>query len=107
MHKIVEEPKLLGHKEVNGQQVPVYSCKTETVITNKNTFLLFFNTYSVANTLCYFNFFDSKKVFWKTIFVWPHKLWGLGKLLFRSRQARFDSLPFRFHCVLLYFNDDQ
>jgi hypothetical protein len=37
MHKIVEEPKLLGHKEVNGQQVPVYSCKTETVITNKNT----------------------------------------------------------------------
>ena len=35
MNKIVEEPKLLGHKEVDGQQVPVYSCKTETVITNK------------------------------------------------------------------------
>lgn len=37
MHKIVEEPKLLRHDEINGVQVPVYSCKTETVITNKNT----------------------------------------------------------------------
>lgn len=37
MHKIVEEPKLLGHKEINGAQVPVYSCKTETVITNTRT----------------------------------------------------------------------
>lgn len=37
MHKIVDEPKLLGHREINGQQVPVYSCKTETVIKNKTT----------------------------------------------------------------------
>lgn len=37
MHKIVEEPILLGYKEINGQQVPVYSCKTETVITNTRT----------------------------------------------------------------------
>ena len=37
MHKIVDEPKLLRHDEINGVQVPVYSCKTETVITNKNT----------------------------------------------------------------------
>ena len=37
MHKIVEEPKLLGHKEIDGAQVPIYSCKTETVITNTRT----------------------------------------------------------------------
>ena len=37
MHKIVEEPKLLRHDEINGVQVPVYSCKTETVITNTRT----------------------------------------------------------------------
>ena len=34
MHKIVDEPKILGYKEINGEQVPIYSCKTETVITN-------------------------------------------------------------------------
>ena len=37
MHKIVEEPQLLRHEEINGVQVPVYSCKTETVITNVRT----------------------------------------------------------------------
>ena len=37
MHKIVEEPKLLRHEEINGVQVPVYSCKTEIVITNTRT----------------------------------------------------------------------
>ena len=37
MHKIVDEPKLLRHEEINGVQVPGYSCKTETVITNTRT----------------------------------------------------------------------
>jgi hypothetical protein len=37
MHKIIDEPKLLRHDEINGVQVPVYSCKTETVITNTRT----------------------------------------------------------------------
>jgi hypothetical protein len=37
MHKIVDEPKILGYKEINGEQVPIYSCKTETVITNIRT----------------------------------------------------------------------
>jgi len=37
MSKIVEEPKVIGHKEINGEQVPVYSCKTETVLTHKKT----------------------------------------------------------------------
>ena len=37
MHKIVDEPQLLGHREINGEQVPIYSCKTETVITNTRT----------------------------------------------------------------------
>lgn len=37
MHKIVDEPKILGYREINGEQVPIYSCKTETVITNKVT----------------------------------------------------------------------
>ena len=37
MHKIVDEPKILGYKEINGEQVPIYSCKTETVITNTRT----------------------------------------------------------------------
>ena len=37
MHKIVDEPKILGYREINGEQVPVYSCKTETVITNTRT----------------------------------------------------------------------
>jgi hypothetical protein len=34
MHKIVDEPKILGYREINGEQVPIYSCKAETVITN-------------------------------------------------------------------------
>jgi|TARA_B100000900_G_C20345879_1_gene620187 hypothetical protein len=37
MSKIVEEPKVIGHREINGEQVPVYSCKTETVLTHKKT----------------------------------------------------------------------
>jgi len=37
MTKIVEEPKIIGHKEIDGQQVPIYSCKTETVLTHKAT----------------------------------------------------------------------
>ena len=37
MHKIVDEPKILGYKEINGEQVPIYSCKTETTIINKLT----------------------------------------------------------------------
>jgi|TARA_R100001510_G_scaffold38486_1_gene34853 hypothetical protein len=37
MSKIVEEPKVIGHKEINGEQVPVYSCKTETLLTHKKT----------------------------------------------------------------------
>ena len=37
MNKIIEEPKLIGHKEIDGQQVPIYSCKAETVITNSKT----------------------------------------------------------------------
>ena len=37
MHKIIDEPKLLRHDEINGVRVPVYSCKTETVITNTRT----------------------------------------------------------------------
>lgn len=37
MHKVVDEPQLLGYREINGQQVPIYSCKTETVITNVRT----------------------------------------------------------------------
>jgi len=32
MHKIVEEPKLLGHKEINGAQVPIYSCMSQRMI---------------------------------------------------------------------------
>jgi len=37
MSKIVEEPKVIGHREINGEQVPVYRCKTETVLTHKKT----------------------------------------------------------------------
>lgn len=37
MHKIVDEPVLLRYEEINGVQVPVYSCKTETTITNTRT----------------------------------------------------------------------
>lgn len=37
MHKVIDEPKLLGYREINGQQIPIYSCKTETVITNVRT----------------------------------------------------------------------
>ena len=37
MTKIIEEPKIVGYKEIDGQQVPVYSCKTETVLTHKTT----------------------------------------------------------------------
>ena len=37
MSKIVEEPKVIGYQDINGQQVPIYSCKTETVITHKKT----------------------------------------------------------------------
>lgn len=41
MHKIVDEPVLLRHEEINGVQVPVYSCKTETTITNTRTGLTY------------------------------------------------------------------
>ena len=37
MTKIVDEPKVITHKEINGEQIPIYSCKTETVLTNKKT----------------------------------------------------------------------
>ena len=37
MTKIIEEPKIVGYKEIGGEQVPVYSCKTETVLTHKTT----------------------------------------------------------------------
>jgi len=37
MTKIVEEPKIVGYREIDGQQVPIYSCKTETVLTHKIT----------------------------------------------------------------------
>lgn len=37
MTKIVDEPVLLRYDTINGQQVPVYSCKTETTITNTRT----------------------------------------------------------------------
>jgi len=37
MAKIIEEEKLLRYDIVNGKEVPVYSAKTETVITNTLT----------------------------------------------------------------------
>ena len=37
MSTITEEPKIIGYKDINGQQVPIYSCKTETVLTHKKT----------------------------------------------------------------------
>jgi hypothetical protein len=37
MSKITEEPKIIGYKDIHGQQVPIYSCKTETVLTHKKT----------------------------------------------------------------------
>lgn len=37
MSIITEEPKVIGYKDINGQQVPIYSCKTETVLTHKKT----------------------------------------------------------------------
>ena len=37
MSTITEEPKIIGYKDINGQQVPIYGCKTETVLTHKKT----------------------------------------------------------------------
>ena len=37
MSTITEEPKINGYKDINVQQVPIYSCKTETVLTHKKT----------------------------------------------------------------------
>ena len=37
MHKIIDEPKLLRYEYINGKQVPVYSGKVETIITNTET----------------------------------------------------------------------
>ena len=37
MSTITEEPKIIGYKDIDGQQVPIYSCKTETVLTHKKT----------------------------------------------------------------------
>ena len=28
MNKIIEEPKLIGHKEIDGQQVPIYQLQS-------------------------------------------------------------------------------
>ena len=37
MAKIVDEPVLLRHDVIDGKQVPVYSAKVETTITNTKT----------------------------------------------------------------------
>ena len=37
MAKIVDEPVLLRHETINGKQVPVYSAKVETTVTNTKT----------------------------------------------------------------------
>ena len=37
MAKIIEEEKILRYDTVNGKEVPVYSAKTETIITNTLT----------------------------------------------------------------------
>ena len=37
MHKIVDERKILRYETIGGKQVPVYSAKVETVITNTRT----------------------------------------------------------------------
>ena len=37
MAKIVDEPVLLRHETINGKEVPVYSAKVETTVTNTKT----------------------------------------------------------------------
>jgi protein required for attachment to host cells len=37
MAKIVDEPKILRYDEIGGKQIPVYSAKVETTITNTKT----------------------------------------------------------------------
>ena len=37
MAKIVDEPVLLRHDTIDGKQVPVYSAKVETTVTNTKT----------------------------------------------------------------------
>ena len=37
MAKIVDEPKLLRYDIIDGKQVPVYSAKVETTVTNTKT----------------------------------------------------------------------
>ena len=37
MAKIVDEPVLLRHEIINGKEVPVYSAKVETTVTNTKT----------------------------------------------------------------------
>mgnify|MGYP001386398717 FL=1 len=51
MKKIVEEPKIIGHKEIDGQQVPIYSCKTETVLTHKTTGAVYNSEEEVTNDI--------------------------------------------------------
>ena len=51
MTKIVEEPKIIGHKEIDGQQVPIYSCKTETVLTHKTTGAVYNSEEEVTNDI--------------------------------------------------------
>ena len=51
MTKIVEEPKIIGHKEIDGQQVPIYSCKTETVLTHKTTKAVYNSEEEVTNDI--------------------------------------------------------
>ena len=51
MKKIVEETKIIGHKEIDGQQVPIYSCKTETVLTHKTTGAVYNSEEEVTNDI--------------------------------------------------------
>ena len=37
MAKIVDEPKILRYDEIGGKQIPVYSAKVETTVTNIKT----------------------------------------------------------------------
>tara|TARA_R100000278_G_scaffold49104_1_gene42077 strand:+ start:690 stop:941 length:252 start_codon:yes stop_codon:yes gene_type:complete len=41
MTTTVDESKLIGYKEIDGQQVPIYRVKSETIISNSKTGALY------------------------------------------------------------------
>ena len=74
MTKIVDEPKVIGHKEINGEQVPIYSCKTETVLTHKKTGATYESEEAASNDVADPNTDTKEEDIQRDVKIFAHRL---------------------------------